>query len=101
QRISHREVLGHADHGIIYGCISVRVVGTHDLTDHVSGFTELGVVAQPLVVHDVEDAAVDRFEPVTDVWEGAGHDHAHGVIKISRLHDVFDADSFDRSDVGI
>jgi hypothetical protein len=40
----------------------------------------------------VEDATVDRLQPVANVGERAAHDHAHRVIEVAGLHLVDDRD---------
>ena len=43
QRITHGEVLGHASHGIVHGCIAVGMVFTQHLTDDTGAFAVGGV----------------------------------------------------------
>ena len=40
----------------------------------------------PDFVHRKEDAAVNRLQPVAQVGNCAGNDHAHRVIEIGGLH---------------
>ena len=39
-----------------------------------------------LLVHRVEDAAMDGLQTVTRVRQRARHDHAHRVIEVGALH---------------
>ena len=41
-------------------------------------------------MHGVKNAAVDGFQPVAGIRQGAGHDHAHGIIEICGAHLLVD-----------
>jgi hypothetical protein len=43
-------------------------------------------VCVTLVPHVEQDAAVNRFQPVAQVGNGAGNDHAHRVVEVGGLH---------------
>jgi hypothetical protein len=92
QQVAHRERLRHAHDRVVHGSVAVRMV----FTDHVADDAcRLLVRAIPLVAklaHRVQHSAVDGLEPVTDVGQGAAHDHAHRVIEIGLLHLVFEID---------
>src|SRR5690606_25603383 len=95
QRQAHGEVLSHADHGVINGGVSVRVVFTHHFPDDFGGFL---VFAVPVIADGAlakEDAAVHRLEAVADIWQGARDDDGHGVVEVRLLHFVFDGDGLD------
>ena len=38
QRIAQREILSHADHGFVYGVITVRMIFPDNLSHHTGGF---------------------------------------------------------------
>jgi hypothetical protein len=38
------------------------------------------------IVHGVENAPMNWFEPISGVRQGARNDHAHGVIQVSGAH---------------
>ncbi|CFU78885.1 Uncharacterised protein [Bordetella pertussis] len=89
QHVAHGEVLRHADDGVVYRLVAVRVVLTDDVPDDTRGLL-IGTV--PIVVqfvHRVQHAAMHRLETVTHVWQRAPHDHAHRVIKIATAHLFF------------
>jgi hypothetical protein len=63
---------------------------------HDSGtFTVALVVLEALCVHRVENAAVHRFQPVTDIRQGAANDHRHGIIEIRPPHLFFNVDGLE------
>jgi hypothetical protein len=95
QRQPHREVLRHADHGVVDRRIAVRVVLTHHVADDAGGLLVGLRAVVAAILHGVQDAAVDRLEAVAHVREGAAHDHAHGVIEIGAAHLLFDRDGRD------
>jgi hypothetical protein len=37
-------------------------------------------------MHGGQNAAMEWFEPITGLWPGARHDHAHGVIQVGLAH---------------
>ncbi len=99
QRVAHREVLGEADEGVVDRRIAVRVELAHHLADDRRALPEGARGREPHLAHRVEDPAMDRLEPVTDVGQGARHDHAHRVVEVGRPHLVLDADRADVAQV--
>ena len=86
QHGAHRERLRHAHHGVVDRAVAVGVVATHDLAHEVCG---LAVGAVPLIaasLGSVENAAVDRFQAVADIGQGARDDDRHGVVQIGLAH---------------
>ena len=55
--------------------------------------------AQALVVHRVQDAALDRLQSVAHVRQGALDDDAHRVVEIRAAHLAVDADDLDRAEL--
>ena len=97
QRQAHREILRHPHHRVVDRQLAMRMVFADHVADDARRFA---VAAVPLVavdLHRIEDAAVDRLQPVADIGQGARHDHAHRVIEVRALHLVLDRD---RGDVG-
>ena len=92
QRQRHREVLRHADQSVIDRAVPMRVIGTHHVAH---GLRRLAVgffVGDAFFIHRIDDAAVNRFQPVSQVGNGARNDDRHGVIQIGCPHLVFDID---------
>ena len=90
QRQAHREVLRHAHQRVIDRLVAVRVIFAHHVADDARRFHVLLVGRVALLVHRIEDAAVDRLQAVAHVGERTRHDHAHRVIEIRALHLVRD-----------
>ena len=86
QRVAHREVLAEPDQGVVDRRVAVGVVVPHDAADDVRALAVRAPGLEPGVVHRVEDAAVDRLEPVAHVRQRAAHDHAHGVVEVGGAH---------------
>ncbi len=95
QHIAHGEILRHAHHGIIDGCIAVWMVFTQHFTHNTGAFAMRSVVSHARIMHRIKDTAVHRFESITGVRKGAGHDDAHGVIEVRIAHFVVDVDRID------
>ena len=70
QRKPQREVLGHADHGIVDGGVTVRVELAHDLAHHAGALDVAAVRPQAHLAHHVQDAPLDRLEAVPGVGQG-------------------------------
>ncbi|MHC2325876.1 hypothetical protein ACVI3S_003896 [Bradyrhizobium diazoefficiens] len=92
QRHAHREVLRHADHGVVDRLVAVRMILTDDVTDHAGGLDVFLVGCVPLLVHRVQDAAMHRLQTVARIGQRTRHDHAHGVVEIGLLHLLEDGD---------
>jgi hypothetical protein len=64
----------------------VRVVRPHHVADDPRALLVRPVRLHAGLVHPVEDAAVDRLEPVAHVRQRARDDHAHRVVEEARAH---------------
>ena len=95
QQQAHREVLGHAHHGVVDRGVAVRVVLTHHVANHPRRFPVRPVRAVARLVHAIEDAPVHRLETIAHVGQCARHDHAHRVIEVGAFHLLLDGDGRD------
>ena len=95
QRIAQAEILGHARQRVVNRLIVVRMVFAQYFTDDAGRFLVGGIGAQPHIVHRVEDAPVDRFQPVAGVGQGACNDDADRIVQERGAHLIFDGDFFD------
>ena len=86
QRVAQAPVLHEAHQGVVDRLVTVRVVGTHDLTDDAAALVEAAVGAVATVVHRVDDPAVHGLEAVAHVGERPADDDAHGVLDVRPLH---------------
>jgi hypothetical protein len=64
----------------------VRVVFPHRVADRAGRFPVGFVVRVAGFVHRKEDAAVNGFQAIPQVGNGAGDDHAHRVVEVGGLH---------------
>jgi hypothetical protein len=67
QRVAHREVLGKPDERVVERGVTVRVVLAHHLADDRRALAIRARRRQAHLAHRVEDPAVDRLQPVSDV----------------------------------
>ena len=95
QRVAHGELLDHAGQRLVDGRVAVGVVGAHDVPDHLGALGVGSVGQQPLVVHRVEDPAVDRLQAVPHVGQGPRDDDRHRVLEEGALHLLLDLDGLD------
>ncbi len=86
------EGLGQADHGVVDGGVAVGVEFTHDFADDAGTFDVTLVWGEPHVSHHVEDTALDGFEAVAGVGQGAGVDDRVGVFQEAGFHLLGDVD---------
>ena len=84
--IAHGEVLGQAHQGVVDAGVAVGVVAAQHVTDTGGGLLEGLIHGQAVLIHGVEDAAVDGLEAVPHVGQGTALDDAHGVLDIGLLH---------------
>jgi hypothetical protein len=82
QRIAHVEILRHPDERIVNGRVAVGMVIPHDLAHDFGGLAIGPVGGQTHFVHAVQNTAMHRLEPVTDVGKRPANDHAHGIIEV-------------------
>ena len=67
QRMTHGEVLGHTNYGVIDRRIAMGMVLTDDVTDNASRFLVRLVVVVVQFVHGEQDPPVNRFKAVPHV----------------------------------
>ena len=95
------EVLHHAHQCVVDGQVTMGVIRTHDLAHDLGAFRVGPVGSKVLIVHRVEDPAVDRLQPVPHVGQGPLHDDGHRVLEERALHLLLDLDRFDRAADGL
>ena len=66
-RDAERKRLSHSDERIVDGGVTVRVVFPHDRTHDLRALAWLRGMRDPLLVHRIEDAALDWLEPIANV----------------------------------
>ena len=90
QRQRHREALRHAHQRVVDRRIAVGVELAHDVAHGAGGLAVGLVVRVGGLVHGVKDAPMHGLEPVAQVRDRAGDDHAHGIIEERGRHLVRD-----------
>ena len=74
----------------------MRMVAAHNVADYTGRFPVGFVGSISRLVHRIEDAPVNRLQAVAHVGNGAGDDHAHGVVEIGFTHLRLDSDGQNR-----
>ena len=95
QQLAHAERLGHAHQRLVDRRVAMGVVLAHHLADDPGALARRAIRAQPLLAHRVEDAPLNRLEPVSDVRQGPPDDDRHRVVEIRLAHLVLDVDRAD------
>ena len=102
QRVAQAEILRHPHHRVIDRDIAVGMIFTQHFTDDTRTFAVRLVVGEVEVVgHRIENAAVDRLQPIAHIGQGARDDHAHRIVKISGLHLVDNVRRADTANIEI
>ena len=70
----------------------MRVIVAHDFADNFRAFAVWAIRRQTHIAHAVENATVDRLEPVSYVGQRAANDHTHCVVDVRAPHLIFDVD---------
>ncbi len=94
QHVAQRKILGHTHDGVIGGGVAMRMVFTDNITDHTGRFFVGFIIVIAHVVHGVQAAAVNRFEPVAHVRQSPADDDRHGIIHVRAFHLIFDVDRY-------
>ena len=89
QRIVQGKRLRQAHQRVVYRSVAVRMIAAEHVTDRGRGLAVGLVRGQAVLIHRVQDAAVDRLEAVAHVGQRAADDHAHRVIDIALAHLLF------------
>src|SRR5690606_18645059 len=75
--------------------VAMGMILTHDVGDRTRRLHIFAVPVIAALVAGIEDAPVDRLQPVAHVGQRARHDHAPGVVEIAALHLLDDGDRVD------
>ena len=67
KRIAGGKILRHTNGGIINGRITVGVIFTQNVPDDTGRFLIRFIRKHTRFIHGVQNTAVDRFQPVSDV----------------------------------
>ena len=86
QHIAHGKILCQTHQSVIYALVSVGMVPAQYVAHAGGGLFKWPVMGQIVLIHGVEDTAVDRLKSVADVGQGPAHDDAHGVFDVGLLH---------------
>ena len=82
EHIAHGEVLRQTHQRVVDRRVAVGMVAAQHVADAGGGFFEGLVVRQTVLIHGVEDAAVDGLEAVAHVGQSAADDDGHGVLDV-------------------
>ena len=95
QRHAHGEVLRHPHHRVVNRLVAVRMIFTDHVADDAGRLDVFLVRRVPLLIHRIQDAAMDGLQAVARVRQRPRHDHAHGVIEVGAFHLIEDGNGTD------
>ena len=86
KRQRHGEVLRHPHKGVIDRAVTMGVVFTHDIANRTGRLAIRFVMAVADFVHGVQNPAVNRFQTITQVGNGAADNNRHRIVEIRVAH---------------
>ena len=89
QHVTHRKILRHANDGVIDRLVAMGVVLANHVTHNTGRFFIGAVPVVVQLVHGKQNATMHRLEAVSGIWQGATHNHAHGVVEVAAAHFLF------------
>ena len=92
---AHREVLSHANHGVVYRGVAMRMVFTNNVANRTRRLAVRAVGRDAAVVHCIQNAAVNRLQAVAHIRQRASDDNAHRVFEERRAHLMAEFGQFD------
>src|SRR5699024_2559910 len=79
--IAVAEILRHADHRIIDGRVTMRMIFTHDIADDTRGFLIRFISGHAVVMHTVKYSPVHGLHAVPDIRKRPRDDDTHCIIQ--------------------
>jgi hypothetical protein len=86
EQVAERERLREADERVVDRLVAVRVELAHHVPDDPGRLHVRPARPVPVRPHRVQDAPVDRLEPVADVGQRAADDDRHRIVEVARAH---------------
>ena len=84
--IAHGEALCQTDKSIVHAGVTMGMVTTQHITNGGNALTVGLIIGEAVLVHGVENAAVDGLQAIADIGQGATHDDGHRVLDVGGLH---------------
>ena len=86
ERGAHAEPLGQADHRVIDGGVTMRVVLADNFADRPRTLLVRAVGEDAALVHRIEDAAVDRLQAIANVRQSTSGNDRHRIFDEGLAH---------------
>ena len=83
---AHREILCHANHGIVDCAVAMGVELAHHFADYSSALYVTFIGAKSHLGHLVENPSLHRLEPIAGIGQGARVNDGVGVLQEGALH---------------
>ena len=93
QRHPHRPILRHADQREVDRGVTVWMIIAHHVADDLGAFAIGPPGDHAAFLRREQDPAVHWLEAIAHIGQRAGNDHAHRVIKVTRLHFIDNVDA--------
>ena len=83
QRIALGKILGQTHQRIINRLVAMRMIFTDDIADHAGAFFESRAGIKLQQAHGIEQAAVDRLQPVARIGQSAVHNRRQRISEVT------------------
>ena len=77
------------------------MVFTNDVTHDPRGFHIRAIVGVIQNIHGIQHATVNKFQPITNIWQRPANDDAHSIIEIRLLELILNVYRIDFFVVGL
>ena len=86
QRIPQGKVLCQTHQGIIHGRITVRMIAAQHRADRIRALAVRLIGCELVLVHGIDDTAVNGLQTVTHIRQRTGDDNGHGIREEAVMH---------------
>ena len=100
QRVANREILGKAGQCVIDRGVAVGVVVAHGVADDLGALEKAALGRQAQLAHGVDDAPVNRLQPVAHVGQRPVHDGRQRIGQIALFQRHLQLHGLDRTRTG-
>jgi len=94
ERIARGEILREPDQRLVDRLVAMRMERAHHVADDLRAFLERRAGIEPENLHAVEDAPMDRLQPVAGIGKGPAGDRRKGIGKVTFFERIAKIDEF-------
>ena len=95
ERVALREILRHAHQRVVDRLVAMRMVLTHHVADDAGAFLRRRFRIEPQQPHGMQDAPVNRLQPVARIRQRPVHDGRQRIGEIALFQRILEIDVLD------